>query len=358
MATITGDTAFGVLSVGGGGRAPPDAMAQAMAASTWWKGISHGHWRPHPVFLPPVILSDDPSYWCAGGGLGAGPRNAPGLARAALLALPESTRQACPRLLMLVADAPLAPHVWRVAEGGVALTPGTWVRRYAALPASAPLGTWVHEMAHLLLDWPDLPNSSCLMGSGAQHGGGNDPSPPGANLRFRAGWMREVPATAELRTGDLDTNDIATLTWGSRRIGFSRTAQGIAWDDLDALGGPSSVISVTDWKISLLAHVSRRSELRHPGHEVAVGKKYVREVNGAALASRNRLRQRDVQREHLMRKPSSKAQSPGNKKEKKGVTESPASSGSNTADPRTTTDIKASHPPYRGLRRRPLTKQM
>ena len=255
MATITGNTAFGVLSVGGGGRAPPDAFAQAMAASAWWKGISHGHWWPRPVFLPPVILCDDPSYWCAGGGLGAGPRNAPGLARAAVLALPDSARQVCPRLLMLVADAPLAPHVWRVAEGGVALTPGTWVRRYAALPASAPLGTWVHEMAHLLLDWPDLPTSSCLMGSGARHGGGNDPSPPGAHLRFRAGWLREIPATAELLAGDLDTCEIATLTWRSQRIGFSRMAQGIAVDNLDVPGGPFSVVSVTDWKAPLLAYV-------------------------------------------------------------------------------------------------------
>jgi hypothetical protein len=156
---------------------------------------------------------------------------------------------------MLVADAPLAPHVWRVAEGGVALTPGTWVRRYAALPASAPLGTWVHEMAHLLLDWPDLPTSSCLMGSGARHGGGNDPSPPGAHLRFGAGWLREIPATAELLTGDLDTCEIATLTWRSQRIGFSRMAQGIAVDNLDVPGGPFSVVSVTDWKAPLLAYV-------------------------------------------------------------------------------------------------------
>jgi hypothetical protein len=353
------DTKFGVLGVGGGGRAPPDAMAQAMAASAWWKDVSHGHWRPRPVFLPPVILSDDPSCWCAGGGLGAGPRNAPGLARAALLALPDSARQVCPRLLMLIADAPLAPHAWRVAEGGVALTPGTWVRRYAALPASAPLGTWVHEMAHLLLDWPDLPESSCLMGSGARHGGGSDPSPPGASLRFRAGWMREVPATAELRAGDLDICDIATVAWGSRRIGFSRTAQGIAVDDLDAPSGPFSIISVPDWKAPLLAQVGRQSELHCPGHEVAVGKRYVPKANGAAWASRNGLGPRDVQREHLMRKPSSKAQSPDSKKEKKSVAESPTLSGGNTAVAKAaTTTATASHTPYRGLRRKPIANQM
>jgi hypothetical protein len=255
-----GDTTFGVLAVGRGGRQPRGAAAQAAAAAAWWERISHGHWRPRPVLLPAVALADDPARWCAAGGLGAAPRNAPGLVRAALLALPGPARAACPRLVMLVTDAPVAPHVWRVAEGGIAITPGTWVRRYAALPASAPLGTWVHEMAHLLLDWPDLPESSCLMGNGARHGGGNEPAPPGASLRLRAGWMREVPVTATLRAGDLATNEVATLTWGSRRIGFSRTALGIAVDDLGALAGTLCVMPVKDWQVPILARVFAGSD--------------------------------------------------------------------------------------------------
>jgi hypothetical protein len=255
MAILAADTAFGVLAVGGGGRQPPTAAAQAAAAVAWWERISHGHWRPRPVLLPAVMLADDPAYWCAGGGLGARPRNGPGLARAALLELPTPSRHMCPRLVMLVADVPLAPHVWRVAEGGIAIAPGTWVRRYAALPASAPLGTWVHEMAHLLLDWPDLPQSPCLMGSGARDGGGNDPAPPEASLRLRAGWLREVPITATLRADELATDEIATLMWGSRRIGFSRTAHGIAVDDLNALTGPLCVVSIKDWQTPILAQV-------------------------------------------------------------------------------------------------------
>jgi hypothetical protein len=59
-----------------------------------------------------------------------------------------------------------------------------------------------------------------------------------------------------------------------------------------------------------------------------------------------------------MRKPRLKAQSPGNKQEKKSAAEGLAPSGGNTAGPKTTTSVTASHAPYRGLRRRPIAKQM
>ena len=254
-AVAAAETAFGVLAVGGGGRAPPEVQAQAMAAAEWWALISHGQWRPRPVMLPGVVMPDDPARWCAGGGLGPGPRNAPGLVRAALLALPQPAREVCPRRVMMVVDAPIAPHAWRVAEGGVAVLPGRWVRRYAAVAASMTLGAWVHEMAHLLLDWPDLPDSPCLMGSGARRGGGRDPAPPGLRLRLAAGWMREVPATAGLLANELATDQVAVLRWGSRRIGFSRAGNAVAVDDLDDGDTPLGIVPLVDGNMPILATV-------------------------------------------------------------------------------------------------------
>ena len=265
MARIVGavaatETAFGVLAVGGGGRAPPEVQAQAMAAAEWWARISHGQWQPRPVMLPGVILPDDPARWCAGGGLGPGPRNAPRLVRAALLALPRPAREVCPRRVMMVVDAPIAPHAWRVAEGGVAVLPGRWVRRYAAVAASMTLGAWVHEMAHLLLDWPDLPDSPCLMGSGARRDGGKDPAPPGTRLRLAAGWMREVPATAGLLANELATDEVAVLRWGSRRIGFSRAGSAVVVDDLDDGDKPLGIVPLADGNTPILATVLAESD--------------------------------------------------------------------------------------------------
>lgn len=201
MALIArGETPFGLLPVGGGGRAPPSADAQAAAAVAWWARVSLGYWRPCPVPLPPVVLPVHPAAFCAGGGMGPGPRNGPGLARAALATLPPEAARLCPPRVVVVAAAPIAPHAWRIAGGGVAVAPGRWVRRYAALPEGAPLGTWVHELAHLLLDWPDLPGSDCLMGRGALRGGGADPAPPAASLVAAAGWRegaKAYPARAD-----------------------------------------------------------------------------------------------------------------------------------------------------------------
>lgn len=190
---MRGETPFGLLPVGGGGRAPPEPRRAAEAATAWWEGVSGGCWRPRPVPLPDVVLPVHPAAFCAGGGMGPGPRNAPGLVRAALALLPAEAARLCPARVVVVAAAPLAPHAWRVAGGGVAVAPGRWVRRYAALPDGAPLGAWVHELAHLLLDWPDLPGSDCLMGQGARRGGGADPAPPAARLVAEAGWGGRAP---------------------------------------------------------------------------------------------------------------------------------------------------------------------
>lgn len=258
---LSRDAPFGVLPVGGGGRSPPDATAAATAAAQWWRRVSHGRWRPRPVMLPPVVLSADPARWCAGGGLGPGPRNAPGLARAALLGLAEPARQRCPRRVVIVATVPIAPHVWRVAAGGVAVAPGRWVRRYAAMPDAATLGAWVHEMAHLLLQWPDLPGSPWLMGNGAQRGDGHDPAPPGARLCLAAGWMREVPATAALLAADLAEDEVATLQWGDRRVGISRMADMLVADDLAESGKTLAVVPLPDADTPVLAAVFDRIRL-------------------------------------------------------------------------------------------------
>ncbi|UFN46880.1 hypothetical protein LPC08_12655 [Roseomonas sp. OT10] len=214
MTGVPPEASFGVLPVGGGGRAAPAPRAEAVAA--WWAACSFGHWRPRAVPLPPVHLSADPAGWCAAGGMGPGPRNAAGLARRALEALPAGTE--APAAVVIVADAPLAPHAWRVPGGGVAVAPGRWVRRYAALPAGAPLGFWAHELAHLLLGWPDLPDSPCLMGQGARRHGGAAPAPPCPPLAWAAGWLRGRAASPGLRLGELTEAEVVPLDWGGRSL--------------------------------------------------------------------------------------------------------------------------------------------
>lgn len=227
---------FGVLPVGGGARAAPDPAAAAAAAAAWWRHISNGHWHPQPVLLPAVTVAEDPARWCANGGVNPGPFNGAGLARAALLRLVERDPRNCPRCVVIVADVPIAPHAWRVAGGGVAVAPGRWVRRFAALPAGASLAAWVHELAHLLLAWPDLPESRCLMGSGAHRGGGRRPAPPAAWLRLGAGWMHEVPASATLTAANLAGDEVVSLQWRTRRLGLSRYDGMIVVDELRSGG--------------------------------------------------------------------------------------------------------------------------
>lgn len=213
------DPAYGLLLVGGGGRQPPAdcaALAAAARAEHWWQAASFGRFRPCARLLPPVMLGVDPAGWCAGGGMGVGPRNAAGLVRAALSCLPPGT--ACPDAVVMVLDAPVAPHAWRVADGGVPVTPGQWVRRYAALPRGATLGAWAHELAHLLLRWPDLPGSACLMGVGAHRGNGWDPAPPNPSLALAAGWLTLLPADPTLPASALVPTMAMALDWRCRAL--------------------------------------------------------------------------------------------------------------------------------------------
>jgi hypothetical protein len=231
---VSGETRFGLLRVGGGRRAAPDADPDP--AEAWWRTVSGGRWQPRAVALPPVMLADDPAGWCVHGGMAPGPRNAATLARAALMALPPM--EDCPEAIVMVLPAPVAPHAWRVADGGVAVGPGRWVRRYAALPADAHLGAWVHEMAHLLLGWPDLPGSPCLMGHGAARKGGRDPAMPNPATALEVGWLRLSPLVAELPAWMLAPGDAMALDWGRRRILITREDEVFAIHDRDNPGPP------------------------------------------------------------------------------------------------------------------------
>lgn len=249
---VTGVTPYGLLRVGGGSRRPPEA--DPAAAEAWWLGVSFGRWRPGTVALPPVMLPDDPVGWCAHGGLGPGPRNAAALARAALKALPEGS--ACPEVVIMVVAAPVAPHAWRVADGGVAVAPGCWVRRYAALPADARLGVWVHEIAHALLGWPDLPASPCLMGAGAGRDAARRPAPPGPALALAAGWMTVLPPDAAMPASAIGPGAAMLLEEAARRLLITRDGEEFAIHDADVPGAPLAVGRLAHPDAPLLAAVA------------------------------------------------------------------------------------------------------
>lgn len=249
---MSGETRFGLLCVGGAGRAPPEA--DPAEAEAWWRAVSGGRWQPRAVALPLVMLGDDPARWCVHGGMGQGPRNAAALARAALAALPVT--QDCPEVVVMVVAGPVAPHAWRVADGGVAVAPGRWVRRYAALPADAHLGAWVHEMAHLLLGWPDLPGSPCLMGHGATRHGGRDPAMPNPAAALAAGWLRSCPMEAALPAGMLMPDEAMALDWGNRRLLITRAGETFAIHDRHDAGPPLATGRLASIAAPLLAGVA------------------------------------------------------------------------------------------------------
>lgn len=249
---VTGEARCGLLRVGGGRRPPPEA--DPAPAESWWRCASFGRWQPRLVALPPVTLPEDPAGWCAHGGLGPGPRNAAALARAALKALPVI--EDCPEAVVMIVAAPVAPHVWRVADGGVAVAPGRWVRRYAALPAGARLGAWVHELAHLLLGWPDLPGSPCLMGAGAAREGGRCPAGPGPALALAAGWMTALPADAATPASALGAGMAMVVERGARHLLITREGSDFAIHDRGAPGAPCAVGRLERLDEPLLAGVA------------------------------------------------------------------------------------------------------
>lgn len=196
------------------------------------------------------MLAEDPAGWCAAGGMGPGPRNAAALARRALAGLPPGT--ACPEAVVLVVAGPVAPHAWRVAGGGVATVPGGWVRRYAALPGpdGGGLGTWVHELAHLLLGWPDLPDSPGLMGRGAL---APLPAAPEPALALSAGWLRVLPADPGLAAGALAPDAAMALDWHGRKLLLTRDGDRLLLHDRGCAGPPIGEAAIGDAALPALA---------------------------------------------------------------------------------------------------------
>ena len=197
----------------------------------WFERLSGGCWGFRVLPLGMVRLPRPLSWYAPAGGMGGFPRNSQQLAWDALSALSPATLAAIGEtgtdVILLVTSSRLHPHTWRFRKGGFPLGHG-WCRRYAVLPTDAPLGTWAHELAHLLLDWPDLPRSSglgqdCLMATGASRAGGADPSPPCAPFLLRQGWRDTVELDRHLPVAALD---VGRWEWRKKRLILERRRDG------------------------------------------------------------------------------------------------------------------------------------
>ena len=122
------------------------------------------------------------------------------------------------------------------------------VRRYAALPARAALGAWVHELAHLLLGWPDLPGSSCLMGRGAAAA-----APPNPSLAHAAGWLRLLPADPRMPVAALTQGLAVDLPWHGGALLLTREGAAIQVHLRDHPGPPVARLPAADPAAPLLS---------------------------------------------------------------------------------------------------------
>ncbi len=200
-------TAFPVLLPRGG-----EPAAALLHAARWFDAVSAGR---AGLRIAPVWASETPDWdaFAANGGRGRPPGNSQQLVAGLLASLPEDGRAAVARAggdpLVVVPDrAGYAPHTWRLRSGGFHLGGRRWARRYAVVPAGASLGTYAHELGHLLFGWPDADRRSrvgaeCLMGSGGHHPPGGQPAPPCAPLRVSAGWVAPEPASRATTPADL-----------------------------------------------------------------------------------------------------------------------------------------------------------
>lgn len=213
-----------VLPLGGPG-APPVARCLEDAAD-WFAALSYGRWRPHPIPLSPLTLDRPLAAFTISGSLAARGPSSRDLVRLALDALPgrdRSTLAGCRgRLMIVAADARFRPHVWAPDRGGVSLGQGAWCQRYAVVPAEAPLGAVVHELAHLLLGWPDGrvagPGARyCLMALGGLRAGGTAPTPPAAPLLLDLGWRRALRLDSAIAVGALG-DAVGTIDWAGHRV--------------------------------------------------------------------------------------------------------------------------------------------
>lgn len=235
-APTTPPAQFGVLAVGGA--ATPPAERGLGDAVAWYRAVSGGAWAPCPVPLPPVRLEHAPARYAAARGLSArGPNSRDLVAAAVALMTPEARARlaaAGGRLALLVPPG-FRAHVWYPARGGLALGNSAWCRRFAVIPAAAPLGTVAHELGHLLAGWPEGDPSAgghCLMALGGLRGEGRDPAPPAAPLLLAAGWRRALRPGPALRVTDLAAlpHHVATLDWRYHRIvAETRDGRLLAW---------------------------------------------------------------------------------------------------------------------------------
>ncbi len=121
--------------------------------------------------------------------------------RLALMAAPATARAVVARLapgcaepLLLFGPSGARPHCWHLPDG----------RRYALVPADAPLAVLAHELGHLLFHWPDLrlPAGSaarCLMAPVAP----GAPDQPSVAMRVMARWEVAEPLCAGMPAATL-----------------------------------------------------------------------------------------------------------------------------------------------------------
>lgn len=199
-----------VLRVGAP-HAPAPHLDLAPAAA-WLSAQSGGRFALQPFPLADQGLGELARFRGAGG-LEPHPHGSQGLVAEALAQLGPAARTLInpDSALIVVVPPGFRPHCWHLA-GPARWQPGA-PRRYAILPVGAPLGAILHELGHLLLDWPDLERDTglgdeCLMARGALL---PRPAPPCAVLRLRAGWLVPRPVDRSTRVGDLEVGAAARV---------------------------------------------------------------------------------------------------------------------------------------------------
>lgn len=209
-------------------------------ALSWYADLSNGAWTPRQITLGHVELPHDLGRYMSQGGADARGPSTRDLVQDVIGSTSHSDKDrlaaAGGNLVLIVPDG-FRPHVWTPRRGGVALGRGSWCTRYAVLPASAPLGTQLHELAHLYLGWDDgvvagRGASLCLMALGATGAYSAKPNPPAAPLLLAAGWRRPITLTPDLTALELATmpDIVACLNWCGRQIVVEvRANRLIAW---------------------------------------------------------------------------------------------------------------------------------